>query len=223
MKVTAYIGLGANLNDPAAQVEFALAELDRLPATTLVARSSLYASAPVGYVDQPDFVNAVARIETALAPRALLAALLDIEHRHGRERSFRNAPRALDLDLLLYGDAHFREEGLTLPHPRMTERAFVLLPLTEIAPELDIPGRGRAADWISSCADQRVVVDALASLQSRPPLYGESVAPIHLPELAGVTLRFPALRRRGGQRSPQTDGIALPPQASPSCGRGDKR
>ncbi len=157
MKVIATVGLGANLNDPAAQVEYALAELDRLPGTRLVARSSLYASAPVGYVDQPDFVNAVAQVETALAPRALLAALLDIEHRHGRERSFRNAPRTLDLDLLLYGNAHFHEEGLTLPHPRMHERAFVLLPLLEIAPDATIPGCGRAADRVAACAEQSIV------------------------------------------------------------------
>ena len=156
MTVIASVGLGANLNDPAAQVEYALAELDRLPATRLLARSSLYASAPVGYVDQPDFVNAVAQIETALAPRALLAALLDIEHRHGRERSFRNAPRTLDLDLLLYGAAHFHEDGLTLPHPRMSERGFVLFPLLEIAPDAVIPGRGRAADWVARCSDQHV-------------------------------------------------------------------
>jgi 2-amino-4-hydroxy-6-hydroxymethyldihydropteridine diphosphokinase len=158
MTILATIGLGANLNDPAAQVEYALAELDRLPGTRLVTRSSLYASAPVGYVDQPDFINAVAQVETALAPRALLAALLDIEHRHGRERSFRNAPRTLDLDLLLYGDADFHEEGLTLPHPRMTERAFVLLPLLEIAPDTLIPGQGRAADWLDACAEQCVSV-----------------------------------------------------------------
>lgn len=156
MNVIATIGLGANLNDPAAQVEYALAELDRLPATRLLARSSLYASAPVGYIDQPDFINAVARVETELAPRALLAALLDIEHHHGRERSFRNAPRTLDLDLLLYGDAHFREEGLTLPHPRMTERGFVLLPLLEIAPDATIPGYGRAANWLAGCAGQSI-------------------------------------------------------------------
>ena len=156
MKVIATIGLGANLNDPAGQVEYALAELDRLPGTRLIARSSLYASAPVGYVDQPDFINAVAQVETDLAPRALLVALLDIEHRHGRERSFRNAPRTLDLDLLLYGDAHFHEEGLTLPHPRMHERGFVLLPLLEIAPDATIPGRGRAADWLAGCAGQNV-------------------------------------------------------------------
>jgi 2-amino-4-hydroxy-6-hydroxymethyldihydropteridine diphosphokinase len=158
MKILATIGLGANLNDPAAQVEYALAELDRLPGTRLVARSRLYASAPVGYVDQPDFVNAVAQVETTLAPRALLAALLDIEHRHGRKRSFRNAPRTLDLDLLLYGSAHFHEEGLTLPHPRMHERGFVLRPLLEIAPDTVIPGRGRAADWLAGCIDQNVSV-----------------------------------------------------------------
>lgn len=157
MNVIATIGLGANLNDPAAQVEYALAELDRLPGTRLIARSSLYASAPVGYVDQPDFINAVAQVETALAPRVLLAALLDIEHRHGRERSFRNAPRTLDLDLLLYGNAHFHEAALTLPHPRMAERGFVLRPLLEIAPDAMIPGRGRAADCLPACAGQNVV------------------------------------------------------------------
>ena len=156
MEVSAYIGLGANLDDPAAQVAYAFTELDRLPGTRLVVRSSLYASAPVGYVDQPDFINAVAQLKTTLAPRALLTALLDIEQRHGRARSFRNAPRTLDLDLLLYGAAHFHEDQLTLPHPRMTERAFVLLPLTEIAPEITIPGHGRAADWIAACADQCV-------------------------------------------------------------------
>jgi 2-amino-4-hydroxy-6-hydroxymethyldihydropteridine diphosphokinase len=158
MNVIATIGLGANLNDPAAQVDYALAELDRLPGTRLIAQSSLYASAPVGSVDQPDFINAVAQVETSLAPRALLDALLDIEHRHGRERSFRNAPRTLDLDLLLYGHAHFHEDALTLPHPRMTERAFVLLPLLEIAPDTLIPGRGAAADWLQACSDQTLSI-----------------------------------------------------------------
>ena len=158
MAITAYVGLGANLNDPADQIEQALVELDRLPDTRLVTRSSLYASAPVGCVDQPDFINAVAQLHTTLAPRALLAALLDIEQQHGRARSFRNAPRTLDLDLLLYGAAHFHEDDLTLPHPRMAERAFVLLPLTEIAPDMIIPGRGRAADSLAACADQHVTL-----------------------------------------------------------------
>ena len=156
MKVTGYIGLGANLDDPAAQVEFALGELARLPHTLLAARSSLYVSAPVGYDQQPDFINAVAKLETGLSPRALLAALLDIEHRHGRERTFRNAPRTLDLDLLLYGDAHFHEPGLELPHPRMHQRAFVLEPLMEIAPDLHIPGHGSAKTQFVHCADQPI-------------------------------------------------------------------
>ena len=97
--ITAYIGLGANLDDPAAQVMQAMDELAKLPESRLTARSSLYASAPVGYAHQPDFINAVAAIETRLSPRALLNALFDIEHHHGRNRSFRNAPRTLDLDL----------------------------------------------------------------------------------------------------------------------------
>ena len=156
MSITAYIGLGANLNDPVAQITHAFDELERIAGTRLVARSSLYASAPVGYVDQPDFINAVAQVETTLAPRALLAALLDIEQHHGRERGFRNAPRTLDLDLLLYGAAHFHEDHLSVPHPRLTERAFVLLPLIEIAPDLLVPNRGRASDWVASCTGQTV-------------------------------------------------------------------
>jgi 2-amino-4-hydroxy-6-hydroxymethyldihydropteridine diphosphokinase len=154
--VTAYIGLGANLDNPAAQVEQAMDELARLPESRLAARSSLFASAPVGYASQPDFINAVAALETRLSPRALLKAMLDIEHHHGRNRTFRNAPRTLDLDLLLYGEAHFHEENLTLPHPRMHERGFVLLPLLEIAPLLAIPGLGRADALLALCGDQSV-------------------------------------------------------------------
>lgn len=156
MMVTAYIGLGANLEDPSAQVEQAFEELAHLPESRLVARSSLYSSAPVGYAEQPDFINAVAAVETRLSPRGLLDAMLDIEHTHGRNRTFRNAPRTLDLDLLLYGDAHFHEENLTLPHPRMHERAFVLLPLLEIAPGLKIPGHGDASLLLSVCGNQLV-------------------------------------------------------------------
>ena len=158
MSARAYVALGANLQDPRQQVLRALEELGTLPGTRVTARSSLYRTAPLGYADQPDFINAVAQIETTLAPRALLAALLEIEHRHGRARSFRNAPRTLDLDLLLYGGAHFHEDGLTLPHPRMHARGFVLRPLLEIAPAAVIPGRGRAADWLAACADQYVTV-----------------------------------------------------------------
>lgn len=154
--ITAYIGLGANLDDPAAQVILAMDELAKLPESRLIARSSLYVSAPVGYANQPDFINAAVEIETRLSPRALLAVLLDIEHHHGRNRSFRNAPRTLDLDLLLYGQAHFHEDGLTLPHPRMHERAFVLMPLLELAPALTIPGHGHAGMLLALCASQDV-------------------------------------------------------------------
>lgn len=152
----AFIGLGSNLSDPGAQILKAYAELGNLPQTRLLSCSSLYRSAPVGYADQPDFVNAVAEIETALAPHALLEALLDMEHRHGRVREFRNAPRILDLDILLYDDLTCYEHGLTLPHPRMHERAFVLQPLHEIAPFRTIAGHGSVEACLEKCLDQRV-------------------------------------------------------------------
>jgi 2-amino-4-hydroxy-6-hydroxymethyldihydropteridine diphosphokinase len=130
----AYIGIGSNLHEPHAQVEAAFEELARLPRTRLSARSSLYRSAPVGYAAQPDFINAVAELDTGLGARELLGELQAIEARHGRRRSFANAPRTLDLDLLLFGDARIDEPQLVVPHPRMHERAFVLAPLLEIAP-----------------------------------------------------------------------------------------
>lgn len=142
-EIAAYIALGSNLSDPIAQIEQAWTQLDNLPETRLTACSSLYLSKPVGYAEQPDFINAAAGIQTHLPPRALLAALLRIEARHGRNRTFKNAPRSLDLDLLLYDGLIMHEHGLTLPHPRMTERAFVLLPLAEIAADALIPGHGR--------------------------------------------------------------------------------
>lgn len=145
---TALIALGSNLQDPAAQVREGFAALAALPGTRLAAHSALYRSAPVGYAGQPDFINAVAAIETALAPRALLEALLAVERSHGRVRDFANAPRALDLDILLYGDLVLHEHGLTIPHPRMHERAFVLMPLAEIAPHCVIPGRGRVSELL---------------------------------------------------------------------------
>ena len=119
-------------------------------------RSSLYRSAPVGYANQPDFVNAVAQLETGLEPKRLLAGLLAIETRHGRRRSFANAPRTLDLDLLLFGEERIAVPGLTVPHPRMHERAFVLMPLLEIAPQAHIPGHGKAADLLERCPPQAV-------------------------------------------------------------------
>lgn len=145
---TAFIALGSNLDDPAHYIDIGLRELAALPQTRVVRKSSLYRNAPVGYLDQPDFVNAVAQIETGLKPRELLAALLAIEHRHGRVRDFPNAPRTLDLDIALYGDLALHEHGLTIPHPRMHERAFVIVPLAEIAPDARIPGHGSIADLV---------------------------------------------------------------------------
>lgn len=139
----AYIGIGSNLGDPVASVRGAFGELAGLASTQLEARSSLYRTAPVGNREQPDFINAVARIRTTLTPRDLLDGLLAVEQLHGRARSTKDAPRTLDLDLLLYGDSVIDAPGLSVPHPRMHERAFVLAPLAEIAPHADIPGRGQ--------------------------------------------------------------------------------
>jgi len=145
----AYVGLGSNLEDPLSQIRQALVQLDSIPGTRVVARSSFYRTAPVGLLEQPDFINAVASVQTTLKPQALLAALLAVENRQGRRRTIRNAPRTLDLDLLLYGEKIFDMEGLTLPHPRLHERAFVLAPLAEIAPGTIIPGRGRVEDLLA--------------------------------------------------------------------------
>ena len=135
------------------QIQDAFAELDEIENTRLLQISSLYASAPWGYADQPDFVNAVASVETELPPRRLLDELLKIETWHGRARSFANAPRTLDLDIALYGDEIVDEESLKIPHPRMHERAFVLVPLGEIAPDLVIPGQGPIAKLLERCND----------------------------------------------------------------------
>ncbi len=144
----AFVALGANLDNPVQQVRQAMSELGAIAQTRLLAVSSLYRTAPVGYADQPDFINAVAKLQTGLSPRELLDALHVIENRHGRQRSVRNAPRTLDLDLLLYGTRVIREEGLTLPHPRMHERAFVLMPLAEIAPHAPVPGYAPASQLL---------------------------------------------------------------------------
>jgi 2-amino-4-hydroxy-6-hydroxymethyldihydropteridine diphosphokinase len=143
--VIAFIALGSNLDDPAAQVARGIDELGALPRTVVKRASSLYRSAPVGFRDQPDFINAVAQVATRLAPRALLDALLALERRHGRVRGVPNGPRTLDLDLLLYGSLAIHEPGLTIPHPRMHERAFVIVPLAEIAPRRRVPGHGTAS------------------------------------------------------------------------------
>ena len=152
----AFVGLGSNIGEPRSQLQAAMKELDELPDTRAVAASALYRSAPLGYLEQPEFLNAVVELETRLAPEALLDGLQAIEKRHGRERPFGGAPRTLDLDLLLYGDATLATPRLNLPHPRMHERAFVLMPLAEIAPRATIPGRGTARALLAACGGQRV-------------------------------------------------------------------
>ena len=148
----AYVGLGSNQQDPRAQIERAFCELDALPHTRVVKRSSLHRTKPVGYADQPDFLNAVAQLETGLPAARLLDELHAIEDRHGRERPFPNAPRTLDLDLLLYGEVQVDSEAIKIPHPRMHERTFVLEPLAEIAPAAVIPGHGPVADLLKRLA-----------------------------------------------------------------------
>jgi 2-amino-4-hydroxy-6-hydroxymethyldihydropteridine diphosphokinase len=161
MAALAYVGLGSNLGHPRRHLAKALAELARLPRTRLVAASHNYATEPIGSsLPQPDYVNAAAAFRTSLPPRALLARLRAIERHHGRKRRSgepRNAPRTLDLDLLLFGRRRLRRDELTLPHPRMHERAFVLVPLLEIAPAAIIPGRGTARRWLREVRGQRVV------------------------------------------------------------------
>jgi 2-amino-4-hydroxy-6-hydroxymethyldihydropteridine diphosphokinase len=153
--VRACIGLGANLGDARGALLAARDAIAALPQTTLVAFSSLYRSAPIDATG-PDFWNAVALVDTGLPPQDLLARLQAIEARHGRERPWRNAPRTLDLDLLLHGEARIDEPGLVVPHPRMHQRAFVLLPLAELWPDAPIPGLGTAADWLPQVAGQRI-------------------------------------------------------------------
>jgi 2-amino-4-hydroxy-6-hydroxymethyldihydropteridine diphosphokinase len=156
MTVRAVIAFGSNLDGPEAQVRRAFGEVGELPGTQLVARSALYRTAPVGFADQPAFVNACALVETALGARELLTRLLAIERRHGRVREVPNGPRTLDLDIVLYGDAALHEPGLTVPHPRAHERAFVLAPLLEVWPDAMIPGRGPAAAFRDRVRDQPI-------------------------------------------------------------------
>lgn len=149
--VTAFIGLGSNLENPREQVSRALKELAAIPQTTLEKRSSLYRSEPIGPAGQPDYINAVARISTQLQPLQLLDALQAIEDAHGRKRELRWGARTLDLDLLLYGEQTIQHPRLTVPHPEMHRRAFVLAPLAAIDPDLKIPGRGSISDLLLVC------------------------------------------------------------------------
>lgn len=155
--VTAYVGLGSNLEQPAGQIIRAFDELATLPDTRLTARSPLYRSPPMGPQGQPDFINAVAALETRLTPQTLLQALLAIEVQHGRRRDgMRWGPRSLDLDILLYGDTLLDTPGLVLPHPGMHERAFVLYPLADIAPGLSVPGHDSVQALLARCRDARI-------------------------------------------------------------------
>ncbi|MFB3080397.1 MAG: 2-amino-4-hydroxy-6-hydroxymethyldihydropteridine diphosphokinase [Nitrosomonadaceae bacterium] len=151
-----FIALGSNLGDPVFQVRKAFDEIAGLPASRLLACSSLYRSAPVGRHDQPDFINAVVKIETGLSPHDLLKALLEIEQSHGRVRRLPNDPRTLDLDMLMYDELECNGCSLTLPHPRMHQRAFVLEPLMEIAQDCFIPGHGTVVELLAACAEQQL-------------------------------------------------------------------
>jgi 2-amino-4-hydroxy-6-hydroxymethyldihydropteridine diphosphokinase len=151
----AYVALGSNLGDSRQQLLDAINALAALPHTELVARSRIYLTPPWGVVDQPDFLNAVVALETSLDPHDLLDALFDIERRAGRERgSERWGPRTLDLDLLHVAGKAVNNERLTLPHPHIADRAFVLLPLYDVAPELEIPGQGSVADLLRAVDTQ---------------------------------------------------------------------
>lgn len=152
--VTAYVGLGANLGNAADTVLQAARDIGALPGVHSTTLSPLYRSAPVD-AGGPDYVNAVLRADTTLRPDALLHGLQDIENRHGRLRPYRNAPRSLDLDLLIHGDEKRQSEFLILPHPRMHERAFVLMPLRDLAPGLMLP-QGNLDALLTACGDQRL-------------------------------------------------------------------
>lgn len=152
------VALGGNLDRPAARLLRVMAELDDLPHTQLLRVSSLYRTSPVGYADQPDFINAVALVETALPPPALMAELLAMETRHGRHRTLHNGPRTLDLDLLLYENRVLDDSFVTLPHPRMHERAFVLVPLLDVVPDCEIPRHGLASSLLDACSDRHQVL-----------------------------------------------------------------
>lgn len=160
VQVIAYVALGANLGDAAQILHTVLAQLNTLPTTQLLTQSSFYKSPPFGEkADGPDYVNAVACLSTSLSPHALLDELQKLEQLHGRERQYQNAPRTLDLDVLLHGDKILSDERLTIPHPRMTERAFVLLPLSEISADLHWHD-GQKIQWLSQLLpdvlDQRI-------------------------------------------------------------------
>ena len=179
--VRAYIGIGSYLDYPARQVSEAMDALAEIPRTRLAARSSLYLSAPVDGTAQPDYVNAVVAIDTELSPHALLQTLQDIEVRHGRVRGPRRwGPRTLDLDLLLYGDCSIEDETMSVPHPSIHERAFVLFPLHEIAPMVAVPGFGAVSALLA-----QVPMNGLRRLSGQEVKHG--MAGVEIP--AGMVVR----------------------------------
>jgi 2-amino-4-hydroxy-6-hydroxymethyldihydropteridine diphosphokinase len=152
MTIRAYIGIGSNLNDPVAQVLEAVEELGMIPDTILVERSSLYSGRPMGPSDQPDYVNAVVSLDTLLSADELHRTLIGIEDLQGRSREGEKwGPRIIDLDLLLYGNSIIETDTLTVPHPGMHERDFVIIPLEEVAGNIKIPGRGFLSSLINQC------------------------------------------------------------------------
>lgn len=156
---TAFIGLGSNIDDPIGHIQHAFQEIDEIPDTALVSVSSLYETAPIGYDNQPAFINAVVKAETSLSPQALMQKMLEIELQHRRQRgegAEKNGPRTLDLDILLFNEWRIDEPLITVPHPRAHERAFVLIPLLEIAPDLYIPGVGYARDLLPAVLGQQI-------------------------------------------------------------------
>jgi 2-amino-4-hydroxy-6-hydroxymethyldihydropteridine diphosphokinase len=153
--VRAFIGIGANLGDARGAVQRAIQRLDTLPQTTLTAQSSLFRTAPID-AGGDDYINAVAQLDTSLAPDQLLAELQTLENEFGRERSYQNAPRTLDLDILLYGQQRIATPTLTVPHPRMAQRAFTLIPLLQIDPLVMIPGMGAAHTFVPAVAGQAI-------------------------------------------------------------------
>jgi len=159
----AYIGLGSNLETPAEQIKTAITDLQSLPATQLLKISSLYASPPMGPQDQPDYINAVALLDTTLSAHELLDALQAIEQRHGRQRKRHWGERTLDLDILLYGQQMIEDERLSVPHPGLTQRAFVIYPLLEIAGDISIPGHSNLQVIASQCPR-----GALQQVESHP-------------------------------------------------------
>jgi len=154
---TAFVGLGSNIGDKEDNLKKALDLLNSCPGVRVKKVSSFYRTAPLGYTRQDWFLNAAAELETGLSPHELLSVLLDVERKLGRERGVRWGPRTVDLDLLVFGAEEIKTPGLTVPHPRMGERAFVMVPLAEIAPELVLPGRGTASELAGQLAKRQAI------------------------------------------------------------------